>query len=128
MPRILVVEDDPDVRLFLQHALLDAGYDLDVAENVKGGEAFLRGRPYDLLLTDGRLPDGIGMTLADAAEEKGIPALILTGYAFVLRELAGADPGKYHVLLKPMRADEIIAAIANALAQRSRDLNPAVPA
>jgi len=127
MPRILVVEDDPDVRLFLEHVLLDAGYEVGVAENVKGGCELLDEVRYDLVLTDGRLPDGTGMAVADAAKEKGIPALILTGYAFILRELAGADPGKYRVLLKPMRAEEIKAAVADALARRSYDPNQGAP-
>ena len=42
--------------------------------------------------------------------------LILTGYAFILRELATADPEKYRVLLKPMHPTEIVAAVNETLA------------
>ena len=114
MSRILLVEDDADVRPVVEHVLVSEGYEVDAAENLKDGVALLNSRHYDLVLTDGRLPDGTGMALADLAEPKGIPALILTGYAFILRELA-ADPGKYRVLLKPLRPAEITVAVANAL-------------
>jgi DNA-binding NtrC family response regulator len=115
MPRILLVEDDTDVRLVLEHVLLDDGYDVDAAATVEGGRELLGSRDYDLVLTDGRLPDGTGMALADKAEERRIPSLILTGYAFILRELA-ADPTKYRVLLKPLRPAEILKAVADVLA------------
>ena len=120
MPRILLVDDDPDVRRILEHALQNAGYDIDVARNVKGGHEFLGGHRYDLVLTDGWLPDGTGMELADAAEGKGTPALIITGHAFILRELAAARRDKYRVLLKPMRPEEIVVAVADVLGTSQR--------
>jgi DNA-binding NtrC family response regulator len=116
---ILLVEDDPDVRLVVEHVLLDAGHGVDATENVAGGKECLACREYDLVLTDGRLPDGTGMELADNAAEKHIPALIITGYAFILRELA-ADPTRYRVLLKPLRPNELVEAVAQALADPSQ--------
>jgi DNA-binding NtrC family response regulator len=70
----------------------------------------LNERPYDLLLADGRLPDGTGMTTADKARENGIEALIATGYAF---ELPKNHP--YEVLTKPVRLERLIAAIERVL-------------
>jgi DNA-binding NtrC family response regulator len=114
MPRILLVEDDADVRLVMEHVLLDEGYGVDASGSVTGGSELLGSHDYDLVVADGRLPDGTGMALADKAEKKGIPTLILTGYAFILRELA-AEPTKYQVLLKPLRPAEILKAVADAL-------------
>ena len=114
MPRVLLVEDDADIRVIFEHVLLEAGYEVDATETIEGGNELLSHRPYHVVVTDGRLPDGIGLTLADRAREKGIPSLIVTGYAFVLREL-GADPKKYRVLLKPIRPSEILQAVADAL-------------
>lgn len=122
MARILVVEDDADVRVVFEHILIDAGHEVDTAQTVAGGHEFLRSRDYNLLLSDGRLPDGTGMELADEAERKGVPAVIITGYAFILRELA-ADPTKYHVLLKPMRPTELVAAVAAVLGSESERCN-----
>jgi two-component system response regulator PilR (NtrC family) len=118
MPRILLVEDDYDIRLVVEHVLVAEGHYVDMADTVQSARELLDCRDYDLVLTDGRLPDGLGMTLADQAQEKDIPALVLTGYAFILRELA-IDPDKYRVLLKPLRPKEILKAVADVLGARS---------
>jgi two-component system response regulator PilR (NtrC family) len=115
MPRILLIEDDHDVRVALEHVLYDAGHEVDAAATVRGGREMLDSRQYDLLLTDGRLPDGTGIELAGQADALDIPVLILTGYAFILRELATASSDKYRVLLKPMHPAEIVAAVSEAL-------------
>jgi DNA-binding NtrC family response regulator len=117
--RILLVEDDPDVRLVVEHVLIDEGYEVDAAENLQQGRAFLDAQSYDLVLTDGRLPDGIGVDLADTARHNGIPALIMTGYAFILRALA-PDLSRYRVLLKPLRPAEIVEAVAGMLAEAAK--------
>lgn len=114
MARILLAEDDADVRIVVEHVLLDGGYSVDAASDFEAARELLLSREYDLVLSDGRLPDGTGMELADIATTKNIPALIVTGYAFILREL-GADPNRYRVLLKPLRPAEIIQAVGEAL-------------
>jgi DNA-binding NtrC family response regulator len=115
MSRILLIEDDPDVRVVLEHVLYDAGHEVDAGMTVRDGRERLGSGKYDLLLTDGRLPDGTGIELADQADAQSIPVLILTGYAFILRELAALNPAKYRVLLKPMHPAEIVAAVDEAL-------------
>lgn len=114
MARILWVEDDFDVRSIVEDVLLDEGYAIDAAATVAEGEALLSSGEYDLLLTDGRLPDGTGLELVDKAAERGIPGLIITGYAFILRELA-SDPRRYDVLLKPLRPVELVEAVRSRL-------------
>ena len=119
MARILLVEDDTNVRVIFEHVLFDAGYDVDATQTILGGEELLRRGDYDLIVADGRLPDGTGIVLADRAKEKGIPALIATGYAFTL---SGDDPGidlaNYNLLLKPVRPDELVAAVRDALSEK----------
>jgi len=111
-PRLLLVEDDPDVRFIVAHVLLDAGYSVDVTETVNGGAEILRRRSYDLVLADERLPDGSGTQIADIATELGIKALIMTGYAFTMPADAKE---RYEILLKPLRPTEIIQAVERAL-------------
>lgn len=118
MPHILLVEDDPEVRLLIEHVLLDADYEVDACETFDAGAGLLERRDYDLIIADGRLRDGTGMMLADEARERGVAALIITGYAFVLQELS-ARRGQYDVLLKPITPEELLAAVENALASRS---------
>jgi two-component system response regulator PilR (NtrC family) len=116
MPRILLIEDDQDVRVMTEHVLRDAGYEVDSSITVgRGGELF-EDYDYDLVVTDLRLGDGAGLKLADNAQEKGIPALIVTGFAFAVHSgKAGIDLTRHHVLLKPARPHELLAAVARAL-------------
>jgi DNA-binding response OmpR family regulator len=74
--RILVLEDDPDHRLLLEYVLIDAAYELESTDTVAGALSRLNDGGYDLLLADGRLPDGTGMTAANKACEHGTKALI----------------------------------------------------
>jgi DNA-binding NtrC family response regulator len=124
MPRILLVEDDPDVLLTIEEILLDAKHEVDATQTIKAGMELLRCHDYDLVLSDGVLPDGTGMMIADKASEKGIPTLIITGYAYNLRAsaLPGAsleiDLSRYDVLQKPLSATELILAINDRLGAR----------
>jgi two-component system response regulator PilR (NtrC family) len=117
MARILLVEDDADVRELFESSLLDAGYEVDAVEALGDGLELLEGIVYDFVLTDGRLPDGTGVELADRAAIKGVPAVIVTGYAFMFRDLMGAST-QYKVVLKPIRPSEILHIIEQALAER----------
>jgi two-component system response regulator HydG len=112
MPRILLVEDDADTRLVMQHTLIDGGHEVDATETVLGGRELIRDRAYDLLVADGRMPDGTGMEVADQAREKGVPVLIVTGYAF---ELPKDDLNRFEFLLKPVRSKELLQAVERAL-------------
>ena len=114
VPRILLVEDDSDVRLLWEHILLGAGYDVDTSGSVEGGRDLLAHGDYDLIIVDGRLHDGIGLAVVDQARELGIPALIVTGYAFTLDGLV-AGSSRYEVLLKPVRPAELLQAVTEVL-------------
>jgi len=112
MPRILLVEDDLDVRLVMEHTLIDGGYKVDATGTVLDGCKLLESRSYDLVLADGRMSDGTGIELADKARARGTPALIVTGYAF---QLPKDDLNRFEVLLKPVRAPELLQAVERVL-------------
>jgi CheY-like chemotaxis protein len=112
MDRILLVEDDPELRLLLEHVLLGAGYEVDTAATVEAAFALLDGPAYDLVLADGRLEDGTGMMVAERATEAGSKALIITGYAF---DLPREQLGRYEYLLKPVRPIELLEAVERVL-------------
>jgi DNA-binding response OmpR family regulator len=105
MKRILVVEDDEQVRFVMEHVLLAAGYAVDAVGNASLARFYLGTRPYDLVLADGRLPDGDGIEVADFAGEQGAKALIVTGYAmqFPMERL-----GRHPYLIKPVRPVELV--------------------
>ena len=112
MPRILLVEDDVDVRFIIEHSLIDAGYTVDAIGTMGGGIELLRSFRFDLVITDGRLPDGTGIAVADEAAATDVKALIITAYAFTLP----VEPRHhYEILLKPLRPAEIVAAVDRVL-------------
>jgi len=113
MARILVVEDDLDVRLLMEHVLVDAGYEIEVCGTMVEGIDRLDLATFDLVIADGKLPDGTGMDVADRARDAGIRTLVVTGYAFTL---PGMVRDRYEILLKPIRPAELIAAVEAALA------------
>jgi DNA-binding NtrC family response regulator len=110
--RILLIEDDEDVRRLVEDLLVDEGYETDPTDTVAAALAMLTSRSYDLVLTDGRLPDGTGLTIAERATEQGIKVLIFTGFAdqFPPDELA-----KYRVLRKPGDMDHLVSTVGKML-------------
>jgi DNA-binding NtrC family response regulator len=114
MPRahVLLVEDDFDVRLVMEHVLIDGSYEVDVTETASGARDLLESRPYDLVLADGRLVMGTGMGLAEQALEKGAAILIVTGYAF---DLPKDELKRFEYLLKPLHPDELLQAVERVL-------------
>jgi DNA-binding NtrC family response regulator len=110
-PQVLLVEDDFQVRLVMEHVLVDS-YDVDVTETASAASDLLERRPYDLVLADGRLVIGTGMRLADQALEKGAAVLIATGYAF---DLPKDKFKRFEYLLKPVRPDELLQAVERTL-------------
>lgn len=112
MSNILVVEDDTELLLLLEHVLLGAEHRVDRAETAKGALALLEQQQYDLVVADGRLGDGTGMMVAERAEQDGVKTLIITGYAF---ELPKEELARYDFLLKPVRPDELLKAVEEKL-------------
>src|SRR5438874_13076446 len=117
MPRILLVEDDADVRVLMEHVLIGDRYEVDPAPTIAAARTLIGRKRYDLVLADGVLPDGSGIEIADEAERRGIPTIIVTAYAFRFpkRELA-----RYGLLLKPVRPAELLQAVERALKESSR--------
>jgi DNA-binding response OmpR family regulator len=110
-----LVEDDNDVRMAFEQILLEAGHEVDISPTYQGASDLLRRGDYNILIADGRLPDGSGVQLADEPRRKGIPTLIVTGDASVLLNESGLDFRKYRLLLKPVRSQQLIEAVAMAL-------------
>jgi|SRR5437016_5972973 len=112
MTRILLVEDERDVRLIMEHVLIDGGYQVDTTDTMASGQELLGSRHYDLVIADGRLPDGTGMAVADKAQARGVKALIVTGYAL---SMPGELLDRYEILMKPVRPTELLEAVAQLL-------------
>lgn len=115
--RVLVVEDDPQVRGVMEETFADAGYEVETAITFETALALIRSREFDVIVADGRLPDGTGMDIADAAWEKNIPTLVVTAYAFdLLREKRNL--ASYNVIQKPVLPTQLMMAVTALLKLR----------
>jgi DNA-binding response OmpR family regulator len=111
MPRILFVEDTDQVRVLMEHVLLSDQHQVDPAATVEAARTLVKRNRYDLVLTDGVLPDGSGVAVAGEADRRGIPAIVVTAYAF---RFPKRDLARYGLLLKPVRPDELLEAVRRA--------------
>ena len=112
-PYILLVEDDEQVCDIIGEFLRDSGYQVDVAGTVTAACSLLAGgRTYNLVVTDGRLPDGNGLMIAQRASERSIKVIIISGFP---QELAAAERAQYPVLAKPFRLAVLSDIISNTL-------------
>ena len=120
MPRLLVVDDEPDLRTLYELTLLREGYDVECAGGVEEAWALLQERGpggYQLLITDMRLPDGSGMDLLNRLEaagrrEKGI---VITAYGSPENAVEALKAGAYDYLTKPVDLRQFRAVVASAL-------------
>ena len=115
MTRILLVEDDPDVRPLLEHIVRAEGYEVTAEGTVANAIVLLETQPFDLVLTDVNLPDGSGLKVADKAKEMGVRALVVTGYGLSIK---AGSLAPYDYLLKPLRPGELLSAIRERLPRR----------
>jgi DNA-binding NtrC family response regulator len=112
MPRILVVEDDDDVRRVVDNMLRGAGHSVATAICVEGARSMLASQPFDMVIADVVLPDGSGLGIADAAQAAGIGDLVITGYAL---RLPFDSLAAYECLMKPVRRRELLSAVNRRL-------------
>ncbi|MGI9293591.1 MAG: response regulator, partial [Pseudomonadales bacterium] len=117
--RILLVEDEQQLREQLTQALTDAGYAVDAAAD--GEDAIFMGReyPYDLAVIDLGLPkvDGIEVIKTLRKLERDFPVLILTARGHWQDKVNGLESGADDYLVKPFHVPELLARL-NALLRR----------
>ena len=112
MARILLAEDDDDMRRFLVKALERAGYDVSDFDNGASAYERLREEPFSLLLTDIVMPgaDGIEVARIAAQRQPGVRIMFITGFAAVALSAAQAAP-EAKVLSKPVHLKDIVAEV-----------------
>jgi len=112
-PYILLVEDDEQVCDVLGEFLRDSGYQVDVAGTVSAACFLLAdSRAYNLVVTDGRLPDGNGLMIAQRASEQSLKVILISGFP---QELAAAKRAQYPVRAKPFRLTVLSKVIGDTL-------------
>ena len=118
MSRILLAEDDNDMRRFLAKALENAGYDVVSFDNGKSAYERLREEPFTLLLTDIVMPEMDGIELARKATEldPDLKVMFITGFAAVALNPDSRAPKDAKVLSKPFHLKDLVVEIERVIA------------
>ena len=117
MPKILLAEDDMDMRRFLVKALQNAGFEVTSYDNGLSAYQRLREEPYELLLTDIVMPEMDGIELARRAAEldPDIKIMFITGFAAVALNPDNKTPKDARVLSKPFHLRELVSEVQRLL-------------
>jgi two-component system, OmpR family, response regulator len=122
-PRVLIVEDDPELRSVLKRTLREEGYEAEAAAD--GAELLRRVDEVapDALIVDIGLPDSDGRDLTQALRARGIqaPVLFLTARGALVDRLSGFDAGGDDYVTKPFALAELIARLQSLLRRAGAD-------
>ncbi len=109
MAKILVVDDELSLRQMLTIFLRKEDHDVTTANNGLQALELLQSAPFDLVLTDVRMPRMGGLDLLDVIRERDIPVqvIVMTAYSTTETALDAMRKGAYDYVVKPMKLDEL---------------------
>ena len=118
MGRILLAEDDTDMRRFLARALENAGYSVVAFDNGLSAYERLREEPFNLLLTDIVMPEMDGIELARKASEldPDLKIMFITGFAAVALNPDMQAPRDAKILSKPFHLRDLVGEVGRLMA------------
>ncbi|MDR0576979.1 MAG: sigma-54 dependent transcriptional regulator [Candidatus Accumulibacter sp.] len=117
LPRVLVIDDEEDIRELLDLTLARMGLSADCAGTVAEARQFLKKERYGLCLTDMRLPDGEGLEIVRLinAEYGETPVAVITAFGSADNAVAALKAGAFDYLAKPVALDSLRALIKSAI-------------
>lgn len=130
--RILVVDDEPDLRTLYELSLLREGYRVDVADTLAQAQALLEAQTFDVLITDMRLPDGLGLSLIQRLRSQQRPerCVVITAYGSAENAVDSLKAGAFDYLTKPVDLRQfrsVVAAAVQASAASMQERPPGDP-
>jgi DNA-binding NtrC family response regulator len=117
MKRLLVVDDEPNVRLNYRIALESEGYDITETGSALNALQKLRTQPFELAILDMRMPemDGLELLAAMRQEEISTPAVIITAFSDVPHAVRAMKLGAIDFLQKPLRPEDLRKMVAEII-------------
>jgi len=117
MHKILLAEDDNDMRRFLVKALENAGFEVQSYDNGLSAYQRLREEPFEMLLTDIVMPEMDGIELARRAAEldPDIKVMFITGFAAVALNPDSDAPKEAKILSKPFHLRDLVSEVQKIL-------------
>jgi two-component system response regulator PilR (NtrC family) len=116
-PKVLVIDDEPDLLELLELTLSRMGLDTTRAQSVAEAVRLLDAQAFDLCLTDMRLPDGEGLRVVEHITEKGldVPVAVITAFGSAENAVAALKAGAFDYLAKPVALEQLRALVNQAL-------------
>ncbi|MDO9420685.1 MAG: sigma-54 dependent transcriptional regulator [Herminiimonas sp.] len=116
-PRILIVDDEADLRELLEITLVKMGLDIDSAPTLAVARDYLTKTEYALVLTDMRLPDGLGIELVHevTAQYKNTPIAVITAFGSADNAVVALKAGAFDYLSKPVGLEQLRVMVRSAL-------------
>jgi diguanylate cyclase (GGDEF)-like protein len=124
--KILIADDDPDIRDILKLTLSEENYETLEAQNGEEALEIIRAKPLDLVLLDYKMPKMDGRTLCNLIKKdlllQHLPIIMVTGKGEVSDKIDGLDAGADDYIVKPFEPKELLARIRMILRRTQRDL------
>ncbi|HNH92392.1 sigma-54 dependent transcriptional regulator [Accumulibacter sp.] len=123
LARVLVVDDEEDIRELLDLTVARMGLSADCAGSVNEAKRLLEQQRYKLCITDMRLPDGDGLEIVRLISERygETPVAVLTAHGSAQNAVAALKAGAFDYVAKPMALDQLRSLIRSALSLPSRN-------
>jgi len=120
--RVLVVDDEPDIRELLELTLAKMGLGVDSAGSIAEAKERLRSTKYQLCLTDMRLSDGEGLELVQyiAGLAGDLPVAVITAYGSAENAVAALKAGAFDYVSKPVGLEQLRTLVKSALSLPER--------
>ena len=121
MHRVLIVEDDPEIRHIVRVLLEAEGYRVSEVETAGRAEVAARTEKPDLILLDLGLPDGDGVAVVRAIRSwSPVPVVVLSARSFEEQKILALDAGADDYVSKPFSAPELLARVRAALRRNAQ--------
>lgn len=124
--KVLVIEDEPDIRKTLEYNLSREGYKVESCGSIEEANTFLENPSYSIILLDLMLPDGSGLDLCRQIKSNStiqeIPILILTAKDDEVDKVVGFEIGADDYVTKPFSVRELILRVKAILKRNSKTL------
>jgi CheY-like chemotaxis protein len=118
--RVLLVDDQPELRRLFQRSLTKAGHLVVTAENGRKAVALVAEQEFDVVISDVRMPDMNGVELLRAlhAEDPDLPVLLVSGSPDLETAMKAVEYGAFEYLTKPVPFDKLTVSTMRAIQQR----------
>ncbi|CAM3470593.1 sigma-54 dependent transcriptional regulator [Polaromonas hydrogenivorans] len=126
--RILIIDDEPDLRTLYELTLLRQGYRVEAAGDLQQAREHLKAQRFDAVITDMRLPDGLGLELLRdlAAQHRSERCVVITAHGSAENAVEALKAGAFDYLTKPVDLKQFRSVVASAI-QETTNLGVALP-